>query len=218
MFDEVATTYDLSNDLLSFGLARVWRTKFKKAVAPRSGEKILDLAAGTGTSSAALLEPGVQVIASDFSQGMLDEGKKRHPEIDFVFADATALPFKPEEFNATTISFGLRNVVDVNKALGEMLRVLKPGGRIVIVEFSKITVPVIRELYGLYLKAVMPIISKISSKTPEAYSYLAESIAAWPNQKQLAQLLTDAGFVQVGWKNFNLGIVAIHRGTKPGAK
>ena len=130
MFDAVAPTYDRTNDLLSFGQDRIWRTKVKAAVAPEAGQSILDLAAGTGTSSVSFLKPGVRVVASDFSEGMLAEGRKRHPQLEFVFADATKLPFKDGEFHATTISFGLRNVVDVPKALREMHRVTKPGGEL----------------------------------------------------------------------------------------
>ena len=135
MFDEVAPTYDKTNDLLSFGQSRLWRGIVAKAVDPRSGQSILDMAAGTGSSTVAFARPGVRLVAGDFSEGMLAEGRKRHPEIEFVFADATKLPFKAKEFDATTISFGLRNVVDVEAALSEMFRVTKPGGRIVILTF-----------------------------------------------------------------------------------
>ncbi|MSZ10586.1 MAG: ubiquinone/menaquinone biosynthesis methyltransferase, partial [Actinobacteria bacterium] len=178
MFDEVAPTYDLTNALLSFGQDRFWRRVVRKQVAPKSGQKILDLAAGTGASSAAFLAPGVKVVAGDFSEGMLAVGRKRHPEIDFVFADATALPFVANEFDAVTISFGLRNVVDVKKALSEMYRVTKPGGKIVVCEFSKVTNPVFRGFYNFYLNKVLPLFSRLASKTPEAYSYLSESILA----------------------------------------
>ena len=138
MFDDVAHAYDKTNDLLSFGQAKLWRKKVLEKVAPQSGEKILDIAAGTGTSSMALKLPGVEVVAADFSKGMLAEGKKRYPELEFVFADAMKLPFKNNEFDVVTMSFGLRNVQDRDKALGEFLRVLKPGGRLVICEFSHV--------------------------------------------------------------------------------
>ena len=218
MFDDVAPTYDRTNTLLSFGQDRRWRKIVTRAVNPVAGKAILDMAAGTGASSAAFLAPGVRVVAGDFSEGMLAEGRKRHPEIEFVFADATKLPFKNGEFDVATISFGLRNVVDVPAALGEMFRVLKPGGKIVICEFSKVTNPLFRPFYNLYLKRILPGFSRVFSKTPEAYSYLAESIINWPSQAQLAKQIEAAGFDSVGYKNLNLGIVAIHSGVKPEEK
>lgn len=214
MFDEVAPTYDLTNALLSFGQDRFWRRVVRKQVAPKSGQKILDLAAGTGASSAAFLAPGVKVVAGDFSEGMLAVGRKRHPEIDFVFADATALPFAANAFDAVTISFGLRNVVDVNKALSEMYRVTKPGGKIVVCEFSKVTNPVCRGFYNFYLNKILPLFSRLASKTPEAYSYLSESILAWPNQELLKEKIQSAGYNKVEYKNLTFGIVAVHRGYK----
>ena len=214
MFDEVAPTYDLTNDLLSFGQTRRWRKKVRNAVDPQSGQSILDLAAGTGSSSVSFVGPGIRVVASDFSEGMLAVGRKRHPELEFVFADATKLPFKKEEFHATTISFGLRNVVDVPKALGEMHRVTKPGGRIVICEFSKVQNKVVRPFYEFYLNRLLPTVSGWSSKTPEAYKYLAESINAWPNQDLLAVQIADAGFDDINYKNLMFGAVAIHTGFK----
>ncbi|MDE2387169.1 MAG: demethylmenaquinone methyltransferase [Actinomycetales bacterium] len=214
MFDAVAPTYDLTNGLLSFGQDRRWRKVVANAVDPKRGQRILDLAAGTGTSSMAFLRDGVEVIASDFSEGMLAEGRKRHPELEFVFADATNLPFKDAEFDAVTISFGLRNVVDVPKALAEMYRVTKPGGRIVICEFSHVKTPVLNAAYSAYLKTVLPAFSGLASKTPEAYGYLAESILAWPDQNALAKLVNAAGFERVEFRNLNLGVVAVHRGYK----
>ena len=215
MFDSVAPTYDLTNDLLSLGQSRLWRGRVAKLVASKSGHTILDLAAGTGSSSIAFAGPGVKVIATDFSEGMLAEGRKRHPELDFRFADATNLPFEEKSVDAVTISFGLRNVVDVPKALGEMFRVLKPGGRVVICEFSKVTLPVFKQFYNFYLTKVLPRVSGLASKTPEAYTYLADSIVAWPDQAGLAVELIDAGFENVTYKNLSFGVVAIHVGFKP---
>lgn len=214
MFDEVAPTYDVTNDFLSLGQTRRWRKKVKQAVNPQSGQSILDLAAGTGSSSAEFVSPGVRVVASDFSEGMLEVGRKRHPELEFVFADATKLPFKNEEFHATTISFGLRNVVDVPLALKEMYRVTKPGGRVVICEFSKVQNPVVRPFYEFYLNRLLPTISGWSSKTPEAYKYLSDSINAWPNQDLLAVKMAEAGFDNISYKNVFFGAVAIHTGFK----
>jgi demethylmenaquinone methyltransferase / 2-methoxy-6-polyprenyl-1,4-benzoquinol methylase len=214
MFDAVAKNYDRTNDLLSFGQARLWRRALVRAVAPKPGERVLDLAAGTGTSSMALAKPGVEVIAGDFSEGMLAEGRKRHPSLQFVFADAMRLPFLDAEFDAVTISFGLRNVNDYRVALAEMLRVLKPGGRVVVCEFSHVSGP-LDALYGFYLKNILPLFSRLASSTPEAYSYLAESIAAWPNQTALADELRAAGFERVTYRNLSLGVVAMHSGFKP---
>jgi demethylmenaquinone methyltransferase/2-methoxy-6-polyprenyl-1,4-benzoquinol methylase len=217
MFDEVAPTYDKTNDLLSFGQSRLWRGIVAKAVDPRSGQSILDMAAGTGSSTVAFARPGVRLVAGDFSEGMLAEGRKRHPEIEFVFADATKLPFKAKEFDATTISFGLRNVVDVEAALSEMFRVTKPGGRIVICEFSKVSSPLLRPFYNFYLRKVLPAFSSLASKTPEAYAYLSESIDAWPDQRTLAAKIEKAGYENVTFRNLSFGIVAIHVGFKPKA-
>ncbi|MFM1984089.1 MAG: hypothetical protein RL723_524 [Actinomycetota bacterium] len=216
MFDEVAPTYDLTNALLSFGQDRRWRKIVRKAVDPRSGQKILDLAAGTGASSVAFARPGVKVVAGDFSEGMLAVGRVRHPEIEFVFADATKLPFADAEFDACTISFGLRNVVDVPKALAEMYRVTKPGGCIVICEFSKVTSSWFAPFYNLYLNKILPAFSRLGSKTPEAYTYLSESILAWPNQHELKLKIEKAGYTNVSFQNLTFGIVAVHKGIKAG--
>lgn len=214
MFDEVAENYDLTNDLLSFGQDRIWRKKVLAEVNPQSGQSVLDLAAGTGSSSVVFCRPGVRVVAGDFSQGMLAVGRKRHPEIEFVFADATALPFEKNEFDAVTISFGLRNVVDTSKALREMLRVAKPGGKLVVCEFSEVVNPLLRWGYNFYLKNLLPLASRLASKTPEAYSYLSESIQAWPKQEALAALIAEAGWQNVSYKNQTFGVVAIHTATK----
>ena len=209
MFDDVAHAYDKTNDLLSFGQAKRWRKKLTEKVDPQSGEKILDIAAGTGTSSMALKLPGVEVIAADFSKGMLAEGKKRYPELEFVFADAMKLPFKNNEFDVVTMSFGLRNVQDRDKALGEFLRVLKPGGRLVICEFSHVP-GLLGVFYRAYLTLILPLVSRLASKTPAAYSYLSESIVAWPRQAELAKDIAKAGFSKTQWKNLSFGVVAIH--------
>ena len=214
MFDSVAENYDRTNDLLSLGQDRIWRRKVLKAVNPQAGQTILDLAAGTGSSSVVFAKPGVKVIASDFSEGMLSVGRKRHPQLEFVFADATALPFKDASVDAVTISFGLRNVVDPKKALSEMLRVLKPNGVVVICEFSHLSTPVVGALYRFYLKSILPTLSKAVTRNKGAYNYLAESIAAWPKQEVLVDWLVEAGFSNAKYKNLSLGIVAIHTAQK----
>ena len=213
MFDSVADSYDKTNDLLSFGQARLWRGKVARAVNAKAGEQILDIAAGTGTSSMAFLSEGVRVVAADFSKGMLEVGKKKYPKLEFVFADAMKLPFQDQDFDVVTMSFGLRNVQDHKVALGEFLRVLKPGGRLVICEFSHVPGP-LGVLYRFYLKFFLPKISALFSKSPEAYDYLAESIEAWPKQKDLAQDIANVGFSQVGYKNLSFGIVALHQAVK----
>jgi demethylmenaquinone methyltransferase/2-methoxy-6-polyprenyl-1,4-benzoquinol methylase len=217
MFDGVAKNYDKANDLLSFGSARIWRKKVAKLVNSQSGQTILDLAAGTGSSSIVFLRDGVKVVAADFSQGMLEEGRKRHPELEFVFADAANLPFADQEFDTVTISFGLRNVEKTEVALGEMLRVLKPGGKLVVCEFSRIPNKFFHSLYRFYLRNILPTLSALVSKTPEAYSYLAESIDAWPSQQELVKIIETAGFESVSYLNQTFGIVAIHSGFKPKA-
>ena len=217
MFDGVAKNYDKANDLLSFGSARIWRKKVAKLVNSQPGQTILDLAAGTGSSSIVFLREGVKVVAADFSNGMLEEGRRRHPELEFVFADASALPFADTEFDTVTISFGIRNVEKTEVALSEMLRVLKPGGKLVICEFSRIPNNFLHGLYRFYLRNILPTLSGLVSKTPEAYSYLAESIDAWPSQQELVKIIESAGFESVRYLNQTLGIVAIHTGFKPKA-
>ena len=183
------------------------------AVAPREGQRILDLAAGTGTSSAALAEHGAFVVASDISLGMLQQGRLQQPDLDFVAGDALSLPFPDDTFDAVTISYGLRNVEDTRAALTEMLRVTRPGGRVVIAEFSTPTWSPFRHVYNNYLVAALPRIAKLSSN-PVAYGYLAESILSWPDQRGLADLLGEAGWTDVEWQDHAGGIVAIHRGWK----
>jgi demethylmenaquinone methyltransferase / 2-methoxy-6-polyprenyl-1,4-benzoquinol methylase len=216
MFDGVAPKYDVVNDVLSMGQTRRWRRIVVEAVGARPGRKVLDLAAGTGTSSEPYADAGVHVVACDFSLGMLRVGKRRRPDIDFVAGDATRLPFADNSFDAVTISFGLRNVNEPDTALAEMLRVTKPGGRLVIAEFSTPVVPVWRTMYTEYLMRALPAIASKISSNPDSYIYLAESIRAWPNQEELAARITDAGWRDVAYRNLSGGIVAVHRAQKPG--
>jgi len=215
MFDGVARRYDLLNDLLSLGRTKAWRKVATQVIAPKPGMRILDIAAGTGSSSRPLADAGADVIPLDFSKGMLDAGRKRHPDLAFTQGDALALNFKENEFDVTTISFGLRNTSDTSKALRESFRVLKPGGRIVVVEFSQPTNKIFRTIYLRYLMRALPAVARKVSSNPGAYVYLAESILAWPNQSGLAELIKAAGFGSVQWKNLTFGIVAIHTGVKP---
>lgn len=214
MFDAIASSYDLLNDILSLGQDRAWRRRTVAAVAPKQGELVLDLAAGTGTSSVALAELGPVVVAADLSFGMLKQGQLQYPELDFVNADALRLPFGDGTFDAVTISYGLRNVENTLGALKEMLRVTKPGGRVVVNEFSTPSNPVFRHVYNNYLLRALPPLAKISPN-PAAYSYLAESILAWPDQQGLADLMVEAGWTGVEWQNLSGGIVALHRGWRP---
>ncbi|MCU1508908.1 MAG: ubiE [Glaciihabitans sp.] len=215
MFDDVARRYDRTNAVLSVGNAYLWRVAMVRAVAPQSGERILDLAAGTGTSAAALAHTGARVIAVDFSPGMIAEGRRRHKDIEFVQADIEKLPFGDDEFDAVAISFGLRNVNDPKAALSEMYRVLKPGGRLVICEFSKPPRALLRMGYAAYMRFVMPAVVGATSSNPAAYTYLAQSIQAWPDQGQLSQWIRGSGFIRVAYRNLTAGVVALHRGRKP---
>jgi len=215
MFDDVARRYDRMNAVLSGGNAMLWRAATVRAVDPQPGERILDVAAGTGTSAAALQRAGARIVAVDFSPGMIAEGRRRHRNVEFVQADATKLPFGADEFDAVTISFGLRNINDPKAALAEMYRVLKPGGRIVICEFSRPPLAIMRAGYHAYLRWVMPVVADRLSSNPEAYTYLKESIEHWPDQAELSRWLRGVGFVRVAYRNLTAGIVALHRGHKP---
>lgn len=215
MFDGIARHYDVTNDLISLGQDRRWRRATVDALGAFPGEKVLDLAAGTGTSSEPLVADGVRVVPCDFSIGMLEVGKVRRPDLNFTAGDAMHLPFADESFDAVTISFGLRNVSDTSAALAEMLRVVRPGGRIVICEFSDPTWPPFRTLYAEYLMRALPRIAGLVTKDAGSYEYLAESIRAWPDQLGLARLMQDAGWSRVAYRNLSGGIVALHRGQRP---
>ncbi len=214
MFDDVAARYDVTNDVLSLGQDRLWRRAVVKAVAPRPGEVILDIAAGPGTSSEPFADAGVHVVSADFSLGMLRVGRQRRADLDFTAADATRLPFADDSFDAVTMSFGLRNVADTAAAIAEFLRVTKPGGRLVICEFSAPTNKAFRTVYQQYLMQWIPQVARRVSSDPESYVYLAESIQAWPAQEELAQIIADLGWNGVEWRNLSGGIVALHRATK----
>ena len=213
MFDAVARRYDLTNDVLSLGQDRRWRTEVIAAVAPERGELVLDLAAGTGTSSQPFADQGATVVPCDFSLGMLQVGKRARPQLPFTAGDGTQLPFADDTFDAVTISFGLRNIVDPLAGLREMLRVTRPGGRLVVCEFSHPTLAPFRTVYMEYLMKALPAIARGVSSSPDAYVYLAESIRAWPDQAGLADLVALAGWRAPEWRNLSGGIVALHRAT-----
>jgi len=214
MFDQVAPRYDLTNAVLSLGLDRTWRTAVASALALRPGERVLDLAAGTATSSAALARTGADVIGCDFSLGML-RAARPHDGVELVAGDALRLPFADGAFDAVTMSFGLRNTADTDLALRELLRVTRPGGRLVICEFSHPTWAPFRTVYVEYLMRLLPALASRVSSDPEAYVYLAESIRAWPAQAELAGRVTAAGWAGTQWRDLTGGIVALHRATRP---
>ncbi|QPP07091.1 demethylmenaquinone methyltransferase [Streptomyces bathyalis] len=214
MFDDVAARYDITNDVLSLGQTRLWRRAVARAVDARPGERVLDLAAGTGTSSQPFVAAGAYTVPCDFSLGMLKEGKKRLPWMPFTAGDATRLPFRDGVFDAVTISFGLRNVHDTDDALRELHRVTAPGGRIVICEFSHPTWAPFRTVYTEYLMRALPPVARAVSSSPDAYVYLAESIRAWPDQPALARHLQQAGWEKVAWRDLTGGVVALHRGVR----
>jgi demethylmenaquinone methyltransferase / 2-methoxy-6-polyprenyl-1,4-benzoquinol methylase len=222
MFDAVAERYDLTNDVLSLGQTRLWRRAVARAVDAQPGWRVLDLAAGTGSSSLPFTDAGAFVVPCDFSLGMLRVGKHGpgarrhgHRELAFVAGDALRLPFADESFDAVTISFGLRNVSDIDAALAELARVTRPGGRLVVCEFSHPTWRPFRTVYSGYLMAALPKVARRVSSNPDAYVYLAESIQAWPDQPALAQRIGAAGWADVAWSDLTYGIVALHRARRP---
>ncbi|MFI7438439.1 demethylmenaquinone methyltransferase [Nonomuraea indica] len=222
MFDRTARRYDLVNDVISMGQVRLWRKAVAAAVDAGPGELVLDLGAGTGTSTDTFTTLGARAIASDFSLGMLRTGVRRHggnalsgPGVPFVAGDAMRLPFADESFDAVTISVALRNVHDTGQALREMLRVTKPGGRLVVLEFSHVTLPAFDLVYREYLMRLLPKMAKVFGSNDDSYEYLAESIRDWPDQAELAGLIRESGWERVAWRNLTMGIVAMHRAFKP---
>jgi demethylmenaquinone methyltransferase / 2-methoxy-6-polyprenyl-1,4-benzoquinol methylase len=221
MFDAVAERYDLMNDLLSMGQVRLWRRAVTRIVAARPGDRVLDLAAGTGTSTVKFAASGADCVACDFSLGMLRAGNARlavkdpqqtktRGRVSFVAGDALRLPFRNDSFDVVTISFGLRNVQGTREALTELARVTRPGGRLVVCEFSRITIDPVDTLYRRYLTGVLPAIARRVAHNPEAYEYLAESIRDWPGQRELADLIRSAGWSAVRWRDLTVGVVAVH--------
>jgi demethylmenaquinone methyltransferase/2-methoxy-6-polyprenyl-1,4-benzoquinol methylase len=213
MFDDVARRYDRTNSVLSFGLDRQWREVTRRAVDPRPGERVLDLAAGTAVSTVEFARSGAWCVAADFSMGMLQGG--RHRGVPMVAADALRLPFADGSFDAVTVLFGLRNMAGTGAALREMARVVRPGGRLAVCEFSTPVWRPFRAVYLNYLMRALPQIARRVSSSPEAYVYLAESIRAWPDQCALAEVIADSGWTDVAWRNLTGGVVAVHRAIKP---
>ena len=215
MFDGVAQRYDLTNTVRSFGQDRGWRRATRAALGPRPGERVLDVGAGTGVSTEELGRSGAYAVGADLSVGMLRAGRRTRPSVPLVAGDALRLPFPDAAFDAVTISFALRNVVDAEAALRELGRVTRPGGRLVVCEFSHPTAAVFRTVYLSYLMRSLPAVARAVSSNPDAYVYLAESIRAWPDQTGLAARIAASGpWARVGWRNLTGGIVALHRATK----
>jgi demethylmenaquinone methyltransferase/2-methoxy-6-polyprenyl-1,4-benzoquinol methylase len=212
MFDAVARRYDITNAVLSMGQDRSWRRATRTALRIGPADTVLDLAAGTAVSTVELAKSGAWCVACDFSVGMLEAGVRR--DVPKVAGDATALPFGDEVFDAVTISFGLRNVVDHVACLREMGRVTKPGGRLVVCEFSTPTMPLFSKVYKEYLMRALPAMARVVSSDPESYEYLAESIRAWPDQTTLARRIDEAGWSAVRWRNMTGGVVALHAAIK----
>ena len=221
MFDGIAERYDLMNDLLSAGQVRLWRRAVARIIGAGPGDRVLDLAAGTGTSALSFTATGADCVACDFSLGMLRAGhsrlagKNNGGRLGWVAGDAMRLPFRDAAFDAVTISFGLRNVASPAAALAEMRRVTRPGGRLVVCEFSTITVGPLDMLYRRYLTNVLPAVARRAARNPEAYTYLAESITDWPVQRELAGVIEAAGWSAVRWRDLSLGVVAVHVGRRP---
>lgn len=213
MFDDVAGGYDRTNTVLTLGWDRRWRDFTRRALASRPGERVLDLAAGTGVSTVEYARDGAYCVAADFSLGMLRAG--RHRGVPMVAADGMRLPFSDNCFDAVTISFGLRNIVDTRGVLAEMARVTRSGGRLVVCEFSTPTWRPFRRVYETMLTRVMPSVARRVSSNAEAYTYLAESINDWPEQRELAEKIALSGWRDVAWRDLTGGVVAVHRAVKP---
>ncbi len=223
VFHSVANKYDLMNDLMSLGLHRIWKRIAVEMTGLRTGQRVLDLAGGTG-DLAALMAPLVgeqgEVVLSDINASMLDVGRARLVDrgivgnVTFVQADAESLPFPDSHFDCITIAFGLRNVTNKDRALASMFRVLKPGGRLLVLEFSKPTLAALRPIYDAYSFKVLPVLGKAITGDASSYQYLAESIRMHPDQETLKQMLQTAGFERVEYFNMTAGVVAVHRGYK----
>ena len=221
VFHSVASKYDVMNDVMSFGIHRVWKRTMIELTGARKGQKALDLAGGTGEIAmkvAKRVGDEGHVVLSDINSSMLEEGRKRVinsgfiNNISFEIINAEQIPFPDKSFDLVTISFGLRNVTDKLKALQEMRRVLKPGGRAVVMEFSKTTNPALTKLYDFYSFSALPFMGKVIANDEESYRYLAESIRMHPDQETMKAMMLEAGFDEVEYKNLTGGIVAIHRG------
>jgi demethylmenaquinone methyltransferase / 2-methoxy-6-polyprenyl-1,4-benzoquinol methylase len=224
VFDSVASKYDLMNDLMSGGIHRLWKLFTIEMAAVRPGQMILDIAGGTGDLAAKfsrLVGPTGQVVLADINNAMLSVGRDKlldlgvSQNVHFAQADAQYLPFPDNTFDCITIAFGLRNVTDKDLALRSMLRVLKPGGRLLVLEFSKPQSDLLGKIYDTYSFRLLPLMGKLVANDSESYRYLAESIRMHPDQATLKEMMTSAGFNQCSYHNMTGGIVALHKGIKP---
>lgn len=222
VFSRVASKYDVMNDLMSVGIHRVWKEAMMDWLAPRPGQRLLDVAGGTGDVAFRFLgrAPGTTAVVCDLTEPMLIEGRKRAEaekmaeRLDWVVGDAMALPFPDASFDTYTISFGIRNVTRIADALAETYRVLKPGGRLMVLEFSQIPNDLMQKAYDLYSFNVIPVMGQIVANDRASYQYLVESIRKFPDQETFAAMIRDAGFGQVKYRNLSMGIAALHSGWK----
>lgn len=219
VFERVAGRYDVMNDLMSGGMHRLWKDRFVAQVRPRAGEKILDLAGGTGDIAFRLAKPGVDVTVADINPAMLEVGRQRaekrgHADMAFIEANAEEMPFADASFDAVTIAFGIRNVTDIPKALRDIHRVLKWGGRFYCLEFSTCEWPGFAKIYDAYSMKLVPRIGAAVAKDRDAYLYLVESIRRFPSMDGFSEMIREAGFKQVSHTPILGGAVAIHRGWK----
>jgi demethylmenaquinone methyltransferase/2-methoxy-6-polyprenyl-1,4-benzoquinol methylase len=221
VFDSVAGRYDLMNDLMSGGIHRLWKREMVDLLAPRAGQHVLDVAGGTGDIAFRLRDragQGLRVTICDINQAMLGVGRDRAIDrgilegIDWLCGDAEALPVASGSVDGYTIAFGLRNVTEIDAALAEARRVLRPGGRFLCLEFSPLSVPVLSRLYDLYSFEILPRLGQLVAGDADSYRYLAESIRRFPPQQDLAQRMVAAGFERVSWRNMSAGVVALHSG------
>lgn len=222
VFSRVASKYDVMNDLMSVGIHRIWKDAMMDWLAPRSSQRLLDVAGGTGDVAFRFLKraPGASAVVCDMTEPMLIEGRKRAEagrlaeRLDWVVGDAMALPFPDNSFDVYTISFGIRNVTDIPAALREAHRVLRPGGRLMVLEFSRLPNDLMQKLYDLYSFNVIPAMGQIVAGDRASYQYLVESIRRFPDQETFAAMIADAGFGQVKYRNLTMGVAALHSGWK----
>ena len=222
VFTNVASKYDIMNDAMSLGIHRLWKDAMMDWLAPRPGQRLLDVAGGTGDISFRFLDraPSATATVLDMTESMLVEGRKRAEadaradRLDWVVGDAMALPFEANSFDVYTISFGIRNVTRPQDALAEALRVLRPGGRLMVLEFSQVPNDALQRLYDLYSFNVIPRMGQLIAKDRDSYQYLVESIRRFPDQETFLHMIREAGFEQAKYRNLSLGVAALHSGWK----